>query len=320
MNSTGHWDNYWLGTSSLNSFGEGEAASGYQGELLQLWHHCFKPVPVNGKVLDVGTGNGAIAVAARRYSNDNQLNLTIYGTDAAKIKPLQVFANNSLLTALLQTIHFYPECKMETLPFADASIDLVTSQFAFEYAERAPALRECLRVLKPKGRLTAIIHHTGSDIAIDSAVGQTVLTEFLYNTAFFEHARTLLTALAAQAKQPNQPEYSVQAQQANQALMAVSQQIKGKVPAQSMHWFNDVMSRVAKLIMNFSPANIAQLDVVEQSLAAFWQRLNDQHQASMSPDDANVFRKQLTTAGHVFQLAEVAIEQQLFGWLLQIEK
>ena len=323
MSSTAHWDNYWQGCSSLNSFGEGAAANGYDGELLALWHNCFKQLAVNATVVDVGTGNGAIAVAARQYSDSQQLNYTICGTDAAKIKPLQVFAANAQLTGILKTIQFYPECKTEKLPFADGFADLVTSQFAFEYAEREAALAECIRILKPAGCFIAIMHHAASEIARDSAAGQAILALFLNETTFFQHARTLLTCMADQARGANKPEFTAltqRVQQANQALLSISQQIKLKIPTESLHWYNDVMARVAKLIINFSAASLVQLEAEQQNLNSFLQRLDDQQQASLSMAAAEQFRQQLTVAGYTFQLTEIKIENQLFGWLLQIQK
>lgn len=320
MSSTAHWDSYWQGSTSLNSFGEGDAATGYDGELLTVWNSCFMQLPVDATVVDVGTGNGAIAVAARKYSDSKQLNFTIYGTDAAKIRPLQVFAANPQLTGLLKTIQFYPECKTEKLPFADGSADLVTSQFAFEYAERKAALAECIRILKPGSHFMAIMHHANSDIARDSAIGLAVLAAFLVETAFFDCARRLLNCLAAQASQPNDAVQNQQVQQVNQQLLAISQQIKLQVPADGLHWFNDVMSRVAKLIIHFTPDNTDQLTKVQHSLTAFRQRLADQQHASLSPDDATLFASQLTEAGYAYQLTELQIENQLFGWLLKIQK
>ncbi|MAD77262.1 MAG: hypothetical protein CML20_21200 [Rheinheimera sp.] len=320
MTSTAHWDSYWQASRSLNSFGEGEAASGYEGELLALWNNSFKQLADNATVLDVGTGNGAIAVAARKYSNLTQRRFTIYGADAANIKPLQVFADNSEIAGLLATITFYPECKTEALPFADASVDLVTSQFAFEYAERDAALHECIRVLKPAGQFMAIMHHTNSDIAKDSAAGVAVLNQFLNASAFFKHARTLLACMAEQAQRAETPALVQRTQQANQSVLNCSRQIKQQLGPESLAWYNDVMARVAKLIVNFSVTSMTQLDIEQQRLALFLKRLVDQQQASLSTAGAAELSALLTARGYAYQLTELNIEEHLFGWLLKIKK
>ncbi|MBV2128124.1 class I SAM-dependent methyltransferase [Arsukibacterium indicum] len=320
MKSTTHWDSYWQASNSLNSFGEGEAASGYNGELLAFWNSCFALLPANATVVDIGTGNGAIAVAARRYSDKKQCNYTIFGTDAAQINPQQAFTANPEIAGLLKTIQFYPECKTEQLPFADLSVELVTSQFAFEYAERKPALAECLRILKPAGLFTAIMHHSGSEIARDSAAGLAILTGFLQNTAFFQAARTLLTCMAEQRQMPEKPELADNVQRANHALLAIAQQIKLTVTDTDMHWYSDVMARVAKLIINFSEASISKLDAEQRNLTAFQQRLADQQQASMSVSAAEEFRQYLSALAVNFTLIEFKIDEQLFGWILKIKK
>ena len=62
-------------------------------------------------------------------------------------------------------IRFHSGVRMESLPFPDGHFTLIVSQFGFEYAQREPALRECLRVLAPGGRLAFVMHHAGSVLA-----------------------------------------------------------------------------------------------------------------------------------------------------------
>jgi len=51
---------------------------------------------------------------------------------------------------------------IEVLPFPDACIDMLASQFAFEYADRARAVGEVARVLRPGGVARMLLHHPGS--------------------------------------------------------------------------------------------------------------------------------------------------------------
>jgi SAM-dependent methyltransferase len=57
----------------------------------------------------------------------------------------------------LGTIRFHGQTWLEALPFADGVFGAVVSQFAFEYADRAQALRECGRVLGNQGLLSFVI-------------------------------------------------------------------------------------------------------------------------------------------------------------------
>jgi SAM-dependent methyltransferase len=52
----------------------------------------------------------------------------------------------------------------ESLPFADASFDVVASAFGLPYFDRTPALREMWRVLKPGGRLITAVWDRLEDV------------------------------------------------------------------------------------------------------------------------------------------------------------
>lgn len=62
-------------------------------------------------------------------------------------------------------IEYVHDASIEALGFADASFDLITSQFAFEYARRDLALNEVTRVLRPAGRVLMIMHASDSHYA-----------------------------------------------------------------------------------------------------------------------------------------------------------
>jgi SAM-dependent methyltransferase len=62
-------------------------------------------------------------------------------------------------------IEYVHDASIEALGFADASFDLITSQFAFEYARRDLALKELTRVLRPSGRALMIMHASDSHYA-----------------------------------------------------------------------------------------------------------------------------------------------------------
>jgi ubiquinone/menaquinone biosynthesis C-methylase UbiE len=96
------------------------------------------------RVLDVGCGTGVIAItAARQGANVTALDLT---------PPLLERARHNAEVAGV-TIDFR-EGDVEQLPFADASFDVVLSQFGHMFAPRpALAIAEMLRVLKPGGTI-----------------------------------------------------------------------------------------------------------------------------------------------------------------------
>lgn len=96
-------------------------------------------------VLDVGTGTGVVAITARRMgAKVNGLDLT---------PALLAQARENAVVAGYDDIAWH-EGDAEALPFPDASLDVVLSQFGHMFAPRPEiAVSEMLRVLKPGGTI-----------------------------------------------------------------------------------------------------------------------------------------------------------------------
>ncbi len=103
----------------------------------------FARVTGGQAVLDVGTGTGVVAITARR------LGAKVTGLDLTPALLAQ--AKESAAVVGLDDIAWH-EGDAEALPFADASFDVVLSQFGHMFAPRPEvAMAEMLRVLKPGG-------------------------------------------------------------------------------------------------------------------------------------------------------------------------
>ncbi len=123
-------------------------------ELLQgIWADFFYNLPRNATLLDLGTGGGAVLRAAQTRRPDLQLT----GVDSAEVLP-----------DLGEEITMLPGVCLEDLPFDNESFDVVTSQFAVEYASLPQAASEIKRVLSKKGVFLLICHHVDSIIVHDN--------------------------------------------------------------------------------------------------------------------------------------------------------
>jgi demethylmenaquinone methyltransferase/2-methoxy-6-polyprenyl-1,4-benzoquinol methylase len=102
-------------------------------------------LPAGGKVLDIGSGTGQLARMAARHPAHPH----IIGLDS----------NQAMLRTAASRSKGYPNLEFKQgeacrLPFPEGSFDAVTMGFALRIMpERIPALKQCLRVLKSKGRI-----------------------------------------------------------------------------------------------------------------------------------------------------------------------
>ncbi len=155
-----HWENYYR-TGAVASCPMGQTAS-YTLELHDLWSAFFAELADGARILDIGTGNGAIALIASETAARVGRKWEIHGTDLAQIDPQRDVRDG---TRRFAGILIHPGVATESLPFADSHFEAVSGQYALEYTDMDKALAEIARVLKPGGRACFIVHHADSIIA-----------------------------------------------------------------------------------------------------------------------------------------------------------
>lgn len=307
-----HWSQFWQTTKTLNSFSASENAFGYRGELLTFWHKQLVNISREAQVVDLGTGNGALALAAYRYLTAERRDARVHGIDAAAINPCAVFADEAAIVGDLWQIQFHPECSIEAMPFKPGSVDMLLSQFALEYAEREPAVATCARVLAPKGRLVAVMHHQASDIAYDCVAGIKVIAAFLYGSNFQQDANKLLSLATSTA---TTTALNLANQQLLQSVNTIGQQLSNTL---EQEWFGFIMQSFAPLFIDIDASHQIRFNALIDQLIASYQRLTDQHQAALDKDGialwVDSFKQQKLAASS----EELFIDKQLFGWVLKV--
>ncbi len=308
-----HWTAYWQQSDTLNSFAEGQAATGYHGELADFWQKQLSGLAPSAILLDLGTGNGALAVLLAEQKLKRANDWRILAVDAADIQPQRLIAKQPALAKPFKQIRFLGHTRIEQLPCANASIDLLVSQFAFEYSELSASLEEAWRVLKPGGRLVAVMHSADTALAQDSAVGILVMQNLLAADGIIERVLALLPLALRSTQSP-------QFIQANQQLL---QQVKvyqqSLVPA-AAEWFRYLFAPFASLLFQPAEDSLHQAKRLQQSLAYYLQRLSDQQAACITADKADGIQQQLQKLRGRGQLTPLYIEGQLFGLALMAEK
>ena len=155
--SVEHWEAYYRGGAIATCpMGPGTT---YTLELRDLWLAFFAALDDGARVLDVGTGNGAITLLAKEAATAAGRHLEIHGADLAAIDPPRHVPNGASLFA---GIAFHAGVPCERLGFADGSFDAVSGQYALEYTDTTRALPEIRRVLRPGGHALFVLHHEQS--------------------------------------------------------------------------------------------------------------------------------------------------------------
>ena len=121
-----------------------------------LWHGFSQALDPKSRLLDLATGNGAVAHAMLSVNKDLQID----AIDKASIDP-----NKSLKDAGdLSGVNFHSDVDLFDLSYEASEFDAITSQFGIEYAGLIEASIHVMSYLKIGGRFQFVIHHANSDI------------------------------------------------------------------------------------------------------------------------------------------------------------
>ena len=142
------WADYWTSAGGVRPACLPNAKNGVEAAQRVVWAALAKTLPRRAKVLDIGTGDGAVlaALAVRR-------DLELTGVDNAPALPRPH-----------KGMRLLADVAAEQLPFGDGRFDAIVSQFGFEYADTTRAAAEAGRVLRAGGAIHMIVHHRDGPI------------------------------------------------------------------------------------------------------------------------------------------------------------
>ncbi len=156
------WSHYW-NNGSLTSLPQ-DFSENYDGNIKSHWFQCLERLPDDAKILDICTGNGAIAILAQQFSIENNLNFQVHGTDGAFINVENLSQRYPQLASVYNKISFHSGKIFEDIALESNSFDLLTSQYGLEYTNWNASAVNVNRLLKKGGKLCLICHSPSTDI------------------------------------------------------------------------------------------------------------------------------------------------------------
>ncbi|SFC59622.1 class I SAM-dependent methyltransferase [Microbulbifer thermotolerans] len=160
MNSNTSWSQFWQ-QGFPTSFAK-ELPNSYKGAIEEFWRETAKSLDDNSRVLDIASGNGAIAIIIADEARKQEKQVDVHAADLASISP-QKTNKNPKLTQILSEITFHPNVEIEQLPFKKNSFELISSQFGFEYSNIEKSITSISSSLKKGGHFKAICHFSESE-------------------------------------------------------------------------------------------------------------------------------------------------------------
>jgi SAM-dependent methyltransferase len=164
------WDRYWQCDRIASCF-DGAGATNYDDSVAAGWRKFFDGLPTGSRIIDLCTGNGAVALIAAAAGREQGKDFSITGVDQAEIDPPSHVSRHRDEMA---GIRFIGRTEVESLPFPDGSFDVAISQYGIEYSDVPRTITEVARLLGPGGQARFVVHASDGIVAANA---RTVIAE-----------------------------------------------------------------------------------------------------------------------------------------------
>ncbi len=319
------WSRYWE-KGALHSC-PGAFIGNYGDNIGLHWQTFFGTLPDKARILDIGTGNGAVAFLACEVAQSSGRHFHIEGIDSAVIHPAAAAAQHKIA---MGGVVFRGLTHSENTGYPDACFDAVSSQYAIEYTRVNDSLKEIARVLKPEGVASFIIHHADSE-AVKTTQAEIKVFEFLRKEAPLLAAcrRLLQRVINAEAQKQNpqvvmiDPESRKHMKEIEKLLERVRHYAHSRPHANFAEGIAIQVARTMQQTPSIGAGNaMNRLDVLEQEMGTHLARLQSMLKAACTRDAINSLRKDAATHGLKAKPAKVlrSAKKDLLGWIVDLKR
>ncbi len=318
-----NWDKYWAHgflTSCADAF-----SGNYEGSMRSVWREYFETLPGGACIVDICTGNGAIAAIAAQTSFAMDAHFEIHGVDSAKIQPERALSEHP---EILEVIHFHAQTQAQMLPFDDNSIDAITGQYALEYTPIEQTVAELARVMRPGASGLFVVHHDDS-VVLNTAREELRHSHFLFNQSELFHAARNIIQIVANARTPaqrqalaNNPQAEHWRNQLNGAAGEITEKLRSSPHPELLTNALGMVREAYGAVEQGAASALALLEHGKQELLANEERLQDLAGAAHSEQRMQQLTQWFAQSGvRGAQFAPLKHDgARLVGWKLQIDK
>ena len=158
-----HWSTYWQ--SGVMTSLPMDFKKNYDGELADFWRGIMNQNTGHTQILDLCTGNGAVAILLQELATELGQSVSITAVDASSIHPEMVARQFPEKLPVIERIKFMGQCLVEDMAQQlSGPYDLIVSQYGIEYCDIGGAAQAVKSLLSPDGRLVFVSHAPETDI------------------------------------------------------------------------------------------------------------------------------------------------------------
>ena len=308
-----HWAAYYRGGALVSC--PVNTGLNYDQEVRDEWVAFFSTLPDGARILDIGTGNGAIALIAKDTGAEKSLDFRILGVDLADIDPPKFVPDGE---TLLAGIEFHGGVSTETLPFDAAAFEAVSGQYIVEYTNIPATLVECARVLVPGGACQLILHHVDSAVVANARESLAQAVRVRGESGLMAEFRRYCELIGESADR---------AEPARQGFIAAGRELEEEASNSSNPLFiNYVLDSITRLLENRPRLGHAglleQAGRLEQLIEDWVSRLDDLVSAALDADGMQALAGEAEAAGFGDIHYELQMQggDALVGWHLRMRR
>ena len=308
------WSSYWSEgnvTSLPNLFAEN-----YGGDVLRFWNESFATLRDDSRLLDICTGNGAIALLARDYADHRKIRCKIHAVDVAEIQPI----SHERGAPTSNAVQFHSGVAVETTHCRSGFFDLIVGQFALEYCNTEAAVQELSRIAKESGTLVLMMHHADSLTAQRTREFIDIAEDFLKEPTVFyrlrKYAEQSFRHRSANARQVAQKRQQL-IESLNEANRLSSRFPNNRFLSVTL----DNLKHLADRVHNDPKMRMEEIREFERIVTHHLVRMRDQRDASLDSDMINNIRELLIRNGFSSVHYEpYFLGRDLFAWTLKASR